>query len=249
MQVGAEEAMDDARFDDWTRRRFGLVAGGGLLALLVAGHPADAAGRNRKRKRKRKRKRRRQQKPTCPGAGRPCDETDPDCCPGLACEWLALDAVEPACCYPDGAECTPETPCCSSNCDAETGTCATCRGRACGPDDPCCALLECEDGFCGGCVERGAACSAVVPCCPGAGECVDVGPFSLCGGCLRHPTGIPQCFLGDEQIPCCETDCTGGACLSAQGRPCEFDKDCLACDEDFDKCPGACAPNTKTCTV
>ena len=239
--------MNDARFDDWTRRRFGLLAGGGLVALLVAGHPDDAAGRNRKRKRKRTRRRR--QKPTCPGAGRPCDETDPDCCPGLECGFNpGIDAA--VCCRPDGARCTPETACCSTHCDAETETCTQCQGRACGPDDPCCALHECEDGFCGGCVERGAVC--VIPnrpCCPEAGECADVGPFRLCGGCLRHPTGIPQCFLGDEQIPCCETDCTGGACLSAQGRPCEFDKDCLACDEDVAKCPGACHPDTKTCTV
>jgi hypothetical protein len=89
----------------------------------------------------------------------------------------------------------------------------------------------------------------VVPCCPGAGECVDGGPFRLCGGCLRSPVGIPQCRFGDVEIPCCETDCTSGLCLSAQGRPCEFDKDCLACNEDFEKCPGACDPDSHTCTV
>lgn len=239
--------MHDSRFDDWTRRRFGLVAGGGLAALLVVGHPDEAASR----KRKRKRKRRRNPQPRCAGAGRPCVDTDPDpgCCAGLACEWLALDSDGATCCHPDGAQCTPETPCCSTNCDAETETCTTCLGRACGPDDPCCALYECEDGFCGGCIERGAACSGRRPCCPGEGECIDVGPFNLCDGCLRHPTGVPQCFLGDEALPCCETDCTDGACLSAQGRPCEFDKDCLACDQDFDKCPGACDPETRTCTV
>jgi hypothetical protein len=38
-------------------------------------------------------------------------------------------------------------------------------------------------------------------------------------------------------------------CLSLKDGPCEFDKDCVACNEDFDKCPGACDPATKTCTV
>jgi hypothetical protein len=233
--------MNDTRFDDWTRRRFGLVAGGGLVALLVAGHLDEVAAR----KRQRKRKRRRQPKPTCAGAGNSCAESDPDCCAGLECGFITPGSDEATCCRPDGAPCTPETACCSTNCDAETETCATCRGRPCDAGRPCCALLECEDGFCGGCAAPGRPCVFPThPCCPGSGDCAN----GFCGGCVRRVdlNSVPTCSVGG--VPCCDTDCTG-LCLSEQGGPCAVDQDCRACDFDPAQCAGACHPDTKTCTV
>lgn len=57
--------MDGSRFDAWTRRRFGLAAGG--LAASLFGLLSLDGGNARKRKRKRKNKRRKKGPPFCAG--------------------------------------------------------------------------------------------------------------------------------------------------------------------------------------
>ena len=76
------------------------------------------------------------------------------------------------------------------------------------------------------------------PCCPdNEGPDAAVCTNGLCGGCVRSSDGIPSCAGG---ILCCDTNCTGGVCLSQIGGPCAFDKDCEACDDNPDQCTDAC---------
>lgn len=68
--------MDDARFDAWTRRRFGFgLTTGGLLASLVGlAAVADEAAAKRKRKKCKQNEKR---------CGKKCVKGD--CCPGKPC--------------------------------------------------------------------------------------------------------------------------------------------------------------------
>jgi hypothetical protein len=76
--------MDGSRFDAWTRRRFHLLAGGGLAALLGALPSGETEAKNKKRRKRRPSKKRRcRQK-----ANRIwCDGTcvQGECCPDTAC--------------------------------------------------------------------------------------------------------------------------------------------------------------------
>lgn len=75
--------MDSSRFDAWTRRRFSLVAGGGLAALLtLSGWPRDAseAKKGKKRLSKKRRCRRKANRTWCDGT---C--VNGECCPDQAC--------------------------------------------------------------------------------------------------------------------------------------------------------------------
>jgi hypothetical protein len=81
--------MDGRRFDAWTRRRFNLVAGGGLTALLgLGGLPLGESDARKRRKRPSKKRRCRQK------ANRIwCDGTcvQGECCPDQVC------GSDPAC--------------------------------------------------------------------------------------------------------------------------------------------------------
>ena len=65
--------MDSARFDTWTRRRFGLAVGA-LSALLLRAPQREAAGKKRKKRCKKSEKR----------CGKKCVKGK--CCPGKACQ-------------------------------------------------------------------------------------------------------------------------------------------------------------------
>ena len=70
--------MDDARIDAWTRRRFGLAAGGLASAILRLALASDGAARKKHRHKRKKR---------CqPGQTR-CGKTcvAGTCCPGNSC--------------------------------------------------------------------------------------------------------------------------------------------------------------------
>jgi hypothetical protein len=74
--------MDGLRFDAWTRRRFGLLAGGGLAALLGAlpHSEPDAKKRRKRRPSKKRRCRRKANRTWCGGT---CVRGG--CCPDKAC--------------------------------------------------------------------------------------------------------------------------------------------------------------------
>jgi hypothetical protein len=213
--------MDANRFDIWTRRKFGLVAGSALAALLAARGTDDVAARRR-----------------CKRRGSQCSSSGKPCCGTLACEETVVKGVEgDFCCKSDDAACTSHASCCSTNCDASSGTCTTCRGRECDANRPCCARFACTDGFCGGCVGPGASCFAEQPCCTGI-PCTG----GFCDGCLGRGVVCPI-----EGLTCCDTDCTEGACYSEEDGPCKVDLDCKACYQGTADCNGACVDDT--CTV
>jgi len=227
--------MDAKHFDAWTRRRFGLAAGSAIAALFAL-RDADHVGARKRR---------------CKKLGRACAFSGGHCCGKLQCDYnYFTDSVpnDTFCCKPDGASCTSHESCCSTYCEADTDTCKTCRGRDCTGQPDCCPQWGCEKGFCGGCADFGQGCNAEHPCCADNGAC-DKG---FCGGCVRtldptDPTsGNPPCPQNGAY--CCDTDCTGGVCVSQQGGPCARNVDCRTCYENFpNQCDGACDLDTHTC--
>jgi hypothetical protein len=95
--------MDHTRFDAWTRRRFGLAAGG--LAAMVLGL-AGIEDAQTKKKRKRCRKLGRKCKP---GGKRKC-------CGKLNCDATGFGGELPrVCCKTKGKPCGDERDCCDGN--------------------------------------------------------------------------------------------------------------------------------------
>jgi hypothetical protein len=137
--------MDGSRFDAWTRRQFGLAAGGlaGSLLTLAGLVDAEAKKKGKKKKKKKckkagtgcnpnskKRKCCKKQNLTCapiPGLG------GNRCCKGLAqpcaataecCSGFCLDGFcEPEFCKEIGAGCGSNPDCCSDFCNGGTGKC------------------------------------------------------------------------------------------------------------------------------
>jgi len=98
--------MEDIRFDAWTRRRFGLAAGGMLAALAGLGAVEETAAKHHHKKRCRKRQQ------TC-SAKRTCCNKDG----GISCEPVParLDCKAVAgssCCGQPGASCSGKCDCC-----------------------------------------------------------------------------------------------------------------------------------------
>jgi hypothetical protein len=75
MYRAKEHGMDEARFDAWTRRRFGLTTGGLLASLVGLALAADDATAKRRRKKCKKSEKRCGKKKCVKG----------DCCPGKPC--------------------------------------------------------------------------------------------------------------------------------------------------------------------
>jgi hypothetical protein len=93
------------------------------------------------------------------------------------------------------------------------------EGATCDTAGVCCSGtcdFLVKDGSCAPC--RGRSCSAEHPCC-GRLDCVN----GFCDGCRDRAT---SCTTAAH---CCFSDCTSGACLSAQGGPCARDADCRSC--------------------
>ena len=119
--------MDGSRFDAWTRRRFGLAAGG-LAGLLLGGGLTDVEARRR-------RCRKDVGDPCKPGSRRR------KCCKrnqGLQCR--SDPPIDFRCCRKGGSDCTTATAseCCSREC--RNGTCF-CKGvgQPCGTNRHCCS--------------------------------------------------------------------------------------------------------------
>jgi hypothetical protein len=100
--------MDGTRFDAWTRRRFGLAAGGMAAFVLFRDSPEAAAGKKRRKKRKKRCKRLRA---GCnPGGKRTC-------CGKLTCStYSPTGEVPPRCCKQPGEPCAAFDECCSQSC-------------------------------------------------------------------------------------------------------------------------------------
>lgn len=158
--------MDDSRFDAWTRRRFGLAAGGAAAALLgralLLPSPAGA--------RKKSRKKLELNSFGCVDVGKPCRGRDVKCCSGI-CQGKKPKKGEKdrsRCvahhvlgCEADEDFCAGVIVMCGTN-----GTCVRTTGKAsfCGAGGPCQACRKDKD--CEADHGPGAACT-VCPHCDG----------------------------------------------------------------------------------
>ena len=100
--------MQGSRFDTWTRRRFGLVAAGGMaaaLARLTSPEDADARSKNKKKRKKR-----------CRQDGQVCRQSGKRkrCCQGKQC--ADFDGQRFRCCKAIDQPCSVGSECCSGHC-------------------------------------------------------------------------------------------------------------------------------------
>jgi hypothetical protein len=109
--------MDGSYFDAWTRRRFGLAAGGLVGSLGALAGRGDAAAK-KKRKKRCKRLRQactlgRKRQRCCQGRGLFCDEV------------FALPDGQTHCCHEAGGTCADNRDCCrQGQCVLVTQRCA-----------------------------------------------------------------------------------------------------------------------------
>ena len=130
--------MDGSRFDAWTRRRFGLAAGGAVGSLLVlSGSGADAGDGKKKRKKR------------CLALGQSCRLGGKrKCCgkKGLSCQIFEESSNARRCCRKGLEPCTIDDDCCSQDCTDGFCTCKS-NGSTCTVDPLCCSL-NCVGGEC-----------------------------------------------------------------------------------------------------
>lgn len=107
--------MNALRFDAWTRRRFGLAAGGMLAASIGVVGLVPAGAKNR-HKRRRKR---------CRKLGRTCVEGgNRKCCGDLKCDRNEIGEPHPTfCCKREGKGCQADSECCNGLGCAPTQLC------------------------------------------------------------------------------------------------------------------------------
>jgi hypothetical protein len=204
--------MDGLRFDRWTRRQFGRVAGS-VAGLLFATTALEEPAARKRRKKKRKKAPASPPSPpgvTCREQREACGSAvEEPCCGGLVCDDNTC-VGDPICVQDGGGPC-------SDRCDCRLGfECSERAGNTCQvcalPEMPCETHADCclSTSFCGSnschdpqetycCQGLGAACSAPCQCCPNPGNCGRNG----CGG-------------------------TETVCCRGQGFPCESSCDC--CD-------------------
>ena len=107
--------MDGSQFDAWTRRRFGLLAGGFAAAALGVAVTNDADAKKKRRRKKKKR---------CKKLGDTCTQGGKRaCCKGTRCDLVGTDSIlQTFCCHDEGGSCIVDTDCCTgTNCIE--GTC------------------------------------------------------------------------------------------------------------------------------
>jgi hypothetical protein len=118
---GAE--LDDSQFDTWTRRRFGLAAGGaaasalGLLgAIGLSEHQAEARRNHNKNKNRKDNKRKRKDK--CRKLSDACDDNrrNQQCCnENQLCAQVSQLGSGTFCCKQNGFNCQFDSDCCGKN--------------------------------------------------------------------------------------------------------------------------------------
>ncbi|MGH7964085.1 MAG: hypothetical protein ACRERD_20070 [Candidatus Binatia bacterium] len=139
--------MDGSRFDSWTRRGFGLAAGGLVASVLGVAGLTDADAKKKRKKRCKKVTQR------CKLGGK-----KKRCCHGLRCDRVE-DAAGRHCCRKTQAACASDNECCLYHvCDeifAGSGNRCCIKlptplapTAPCQVDDDCCGLAVCNNGFC-----------------------------------------------------------------------------------------------------
>ena len=105
--------MDAARFDAWTRRRFGLAASGTIAGVLLADRRNVTAS---KKKRRRKR---------CIKSGHRCTTgAKRKCCKGRRCDFTGGLSILTLCCGTEDRSCTDDFDCCQGFlCNPATDRC------------------------------------------------------------------------------------------------------------------------------
>ena len=131
--------MDGWRFDRWTRRRFGFLAGGVVTAIF--GLPAGADARKKRRRKKRCKK----LSVSCTPSGAR------KCCGDLACDKTGADIPLFLCCKREGQPCDADVRCCgetsrcsTNGCDNPVRVCCGVEGAPCEIDCDCCEGWNCE---------------------------------------------------------------------------------------------------------
>lgn len=135
--------MDGSRFDRWTRRQFGRVAGGLAGSLLVPLDPASTDARNKRRKKKPKKN-----AYGCLDVGKPCRGKDARCCSGR-CQGKKPKHGEK-----DKSRCVPHH---VGPCSAALDDCVDDTNTACNPDLPfaVCYRTTGKASFCGNAAHGG----------------------------------------------------------------------------------------------
>ncbi len=130
--------MDGLRFDAWTRRRFGLAAGGAVATLLgLLGSGTDDAKAKKKR---------------CRKLGKLCTQGGKKkCCGNRFCARPFTFTAADRCCKGGGEPCTgDEDPTCCTGVCTLAGECF-CKtgGQPCDRNGQCCSR-KCSGGTCTG---------------------------------------------------------------------------------------------------
>jgi hypothetical protein len=107
-----EVRMEASRFDAWTRRRFGIFAGGTLATGLgLTEHYEGTAKKKKKR---------------CRKLGKTCKKSGnkKKCCGSLKCDTISFEpSTHTRCCRKIGQGCADSIDCCALLCCATDGTC------------------------------------------------------------------------------------------------------------------------------
>ena len=198
--------MDGPRFDAWTRRRFGLLAGGVAAALLRLS-AADAADARQRKK-----------KPRCRPLRFECNDKNRHkrCCPGLFCAEVEGLGDTDRCCQAYRSPCRDDSECCGfAECKVITGLdnvdrCCGDEGGPCGAKLDCCGDLACD-------TVKG---SSTSQCCLEVQERCEVFDPETASICCRN-------------LNCDAVDGLPGGlrCCSLPGGSCNGDNDC--CEDLF----------------
>ena len=111
--------MDGSRFDLWTRRRLGRIAGGIAATIFGWATSADAAA-----KKKRRRKKKRKEGTSCKAANEACMSAG-ECCSGNCANLPSSEAkvCRQISCSSASGPCETHGDCCSGGCFENTNIC------------------------------------------------------------------------------------------------------------------------------
>jgi hypothetical protein len=106
--------VDGTQFDAWTRRRFGLAAGGAAASVLGLLSLAETEAKRRRRRKNRKKKNKKQ----CRKLGQTCDQTrkNQKCCnQNQLCAQVQGLGSGNFCCKQRNSGCSVNTDCCGND--------------------------------------------------------------------------------------------------------------------------------------